>query len=103
MKTTIRVTISTRIITAIMLAIFTGFFIIASPRAPTFTDVPATHWAYQYVEEAYSKGYVSGVGGGRYDPNGQVTYSEFAAMLVRCFYPDTLSTYYGPTDTWYSP
>lgn len=103
MKTTTRVTMSTRIIAGLLLAIFAGLFIIASPRTPTFTDVPATHWAYQYVEEAYSKGYVSGVGGGRYDPNGQVTYAEFAAMVVRCFYPDALDTYYGPTDTWYAP
>lgn len=103
MKTTSRVTMSTRLLAGILLAIFTGLFIIASPKTPTFTDVPTTNWAYQYVEEAYSKGYVSGVGGGRYDPDGQVTYSEFAAMLVRCFYSNTLSTYYGPTDTWYAP
>jgi len=47
-----------------------------------FTDVPASHWAAGYIEYLASVGIVSGVGGGRFDPNGQVTAVQLAKMLL---------------------
>lgn len=49
----------------------------ATAAAPTFSDVPEGHWAYAYVAEAAEQGWVSGVGGGLFAPDRQVT--EFCA------------------------
>lgn len=68
----------------------------------SFRDVPITHWAYNYVETAADKGWVNGVGDGKYDPNGQVTGTEFVTMIVRAFYSDEI-TAQNPGDPWYAP
>ena len=47
-----------------------------------FTDIPASHWAAGYIEYLASVGVVSGVGGGQFNPNGQVTAVQFAKMLL---------------------
>ena len=47
-----------------------------------FTDVPADHWASGYIEYLASAGVLSGVGGGKFDPNGQVTAIQLAKMLL---------------------
>ena len=49
----------------------------------TFTDVPASHWAYASIERAAQLGYVTGVGGGKFEPNRQLTRAEFVTMLYR--------------------
>ena len=54
--------------------------------APQFTDVPQNQWYYTWVTKAASQGWVSGIGGGKFDPNGKVTYSQFATMLNRALY-----------------
>ena len=48
---------------------------------PTFTDIDG-HWAEGYIEYCYTKGVVSGVGGGRFNPDGNVTVSQAAKMLL---------------------
>ena len=80
-------------------AITTSTFLAADP---TFSDVATTHWAYNYVETAADKGWVNGVGDGKYDPNGQVTGTEFVTMIVRAFYGDEI-TAQNPGDPWYAP
>lgn len=45
----------------------------AFAAGPSFLDVPVNHWAYQYVERAADEGWVAGVGGGKFNPDGQVT------------------------------
>ena len=47
--------------------------------AEPFTDVEG--WVAPYIERAASLGLVSGVGGGRFAPDSQVSYREFAVML----------------------
>ena len=47
--------------------------------AESFTDVDG--WAAPYIERAASLGLVSGVGEGRFAPDSQVSYREFAVML----------------------
>ena len=49
----------------------------------TFIDVPASHWAYASIERAVQLGYVTGVGGGRFEPSRQLTRAEFVTMLYR--------------------
>lgn len=33
----------------------------AATPSPTFSDVPTSHWAYQYIERASDKGWVAGI------------------------------------------
>ena len=57
------------------------------PANPTFSDVrntPNAAWAEKYIESCVSQGIVSGVGGGRFSPNGNVTGSQLAKMLLVC-------------------
>ena len=63
----------------------------AAPAAPSFTDVPEDNWAYPYVSEAAEKGWVSGIGGGLFAPDNEVTYAELSVMLVRALFPEELS------------
>ena len=50
----------------------------------SFTDVRGTSnaWADKYIESCVSQGIVSGVGGGKFNPAGNVTGSEAAKMLL---------------------
>ena len=47
-----------------------------------FTDLPANHWAAGYMEYLASQGVMGGVGGGKIDPDGQLTATAFAKMLL---------------------
>ena len=57
----------------------------------TFSDVPASHWANKFVEHCASKGVVSGVGGGKFDPDGKLTGDAFGKMLLAALGADTSS------------
>ena len=67
-----------------------------------FSDVPAGHWAYEFVEKAAAEGWVAGVGDGVFGVNDQVTYAQFSTMLVRAYYNDDYEAYTGPTNQWYT-
>ena len=62
----------------------------AFAAAPSFSDVPADHWAYDAVEYAAEKGWIDGVGNGRYNPNGSVTGAQWITMVMRAFYADEI-------------
>ncbi len=49
----------------------------------TFSDVPASYWAYDQIETIYQKGITSGCGAGMYCPEGQVTRAQMAVFLER--------------------
>lgn len=68
--------ISLLLAAVMLISIFAGIF--ATPSKPTFSDVPADHWAYEFVEKAAKEGWVAGVGNGRFGVDNQVTYAEFA-------------------------
>lgn len=68
---------------------------------PTFSDVPREFWGYTYIEQAAEKGWVKGMGGGKFEPNGQVTYAQFATMLTQAFFKDEVDAY-GVTNPWYA-
>ena len=52
-------------------------------NANYFNDVDANaKWAKGYINYCYQKGIVSGVGKGKFDPNGKLKYAEFAKMLA---------------------
>ena len=50
---------------------------------PLFDDVSAGAWYYQAVTTIGHAGIVSGVGGGRYDPDGLVTWAQATTVLSR--------------------
>ena len=49
----------------------------------TFSDVPEGTWYSEAVEWAAANGYVKGVGGGRFSPDGEITREQIAAILYR--------------------
>lgn len=52
-----------------------------SASALTFTDIEASHWAYENVQTLVADGTVSGYEDGSFRPNGTVTRAEFVKML----------------------
>ncbi|EHS55330.1 S-layer homology domain-containing protein [Paenibacillus sp. Aloe-11] len=49
----------------------------------TFTDVPASHWAYNELTSAVNAGYISGYADNKLKPNGKVTRQEAAAIVSK--------------------
>ena len=47
-----------------------------------FSDVPASHWAAKYVAYCAEKEIVSGVGGGKFNPDAPLTAAAFGKMLL---------------------
>ena len=58
---------------------------LATNATPTFSDVRTNAnaaWAEGYIESCYAQGIVSGVGGGKFAPTGNVTGTQLAKMLL---------------------
>ena len=57
---------------------------VSTNTTPTFSDVRGTNaaWAEGYIESCVAQGIISGVGGGRFSPNGNVTGTQLAKMLL---------------------
>lgn len=51
----------------------------------TFNDVYESDWYYEYVNVAALHGLVSGVGGGRFEPNENITRQDMAIMIVKAY------------------
>lgn len=64
----------------------------SATRSPTFSDVPTNHWAYAAIEDMAARGVVSGIGGGKFAPDNQVSPAQFSVMLGRLFFNDEMST-----------
>ena len=74
----------------------------AMAAEPAFTDVPATHWAYDAVQEMAEQGVVKGVGDNKFSPGLKVGCSDFSTMMARLFFAEELKKH---TDTtyWWQP
>lgn len=55
----------------------------ATAKTSKFVDMGAATWAIPYVEYAANLNIVNGVGNGKFNPNGLVTYEQAATMIVR--------------------
>ena len=58
---------------------------VSTNTTPTFSDVRTnanSAWAEGYIESCYAQGIVSGVGGGKFAPAGNVTATQMAKMLL---------------------
>lgn len=90
------------------LALCAAMCVPALAAGPTFSDVPASHWAYTAIEKAAGNGMVAGVGDGKYAPNGTITGGQLLAMLTRHFCPEDIETdpivlsQAGHSGRWYS-
>jgi len=60
---------------------------LTSANAPnignTFSDVSLQHWFYPAIAWAYNRGWVTGDGTGRFNPNNPITREEFVTLAVR--------------------
>lgn len=55
-----------------------------SPSPPgnsRFSDVPATHWAYGYIDAAYNRGIINGYPDGTFHPDVEVNRAQLSKML----------------------
>ena len=55
----------------------------ATAKTSKFVDMGTATWAIPYVEYAANLNIVNGVGNGKFNPNGLVTYEQAATMVVR--------------------
>ena len=70
--------------TILAVLMLTGTLAIAANAAGVdFKDVPKDRWSYQYVRYATDKGYLKGVGGGLFDPEGTTTRAMVVTVLWR--------------------
>ena len=53
-----------------------------SAASSQFTDVPTSHWACKFVNYCAEQGIVSGVGGGKFNPDGKLTGFAFGKMVL---------------------
>ncbi|MFO7613140.1 MAG: S-layer homology domain-containing protein [Bacteroidales bacterium] len=58
---------------------------------PHFNDVPATHWAFKYVQKLYEDGVTSGYGDGSFKPDQGATRAEGATFLMHMKHGDSFS------------
>lgn len=50
--------------------------------APSFTDVPRSHWAYKEITAMAEKGIIKGYEDGKFRPNNHITRAEFAKIMI---------------------
>ncbi|MBQ6206190.1 MAG: S-layer homology domain-containing protein [Oscillospiraceae bacterium] len=55
--------------------------------AAEFKDLPPSHWAYKEIARAVSYGIMNGLGDGRMNPDGTLTWAHYLAMISRTFAP----------------
>jgi hypothetical protein len=74
---------------------YEGLAEMAKAEKSVFKDVPQNHWAVGHINLAYQMGIAKGVGDGKFDPNGQLTYAQALAFVLRALGYHDLSWPYG--------
>jgi len=54
-----------------------------------FSDVPASHWAYEHVNALYSLGVINGVGNNKFEPDQNISRADFVTIMGRIQGVDT--------------
>jgi hypothetical protein len=78
-------------ITAFALALVLCAGLAVPVSAAGFSDVPASHWAYEQINRAVADGVVGGYQDGTFRPAAPVSYAAFSLMLARAFYSGELA------------
>lgn len=60
-----------------------AFGMLDETKSKLFPDVPANHWAYEYIAKLAGNGYIEGYPDGNFGGDRLMTRYEFAAMLYR--------------------
>ena len=60
-----------------------AFGMLDETKTKLFPDVPANHWAYEYIAKLAGNGYIKGYPDGNFGGDRLMTRYEFAAMLYR--------------------
>lgn len=60
-----------------------AFGMLDETKTKLFPDVPANHWAYEYIAKLAGNGYIEGYPDGNFGGDRLMTRYEFAAMLYR--------------------
>lgn len=76
---------------SLMLALALCLGLAVPVSAAGFSDVPASHWAYEQINRAVTDGIVGGYQDGTFRPAAPVSYAAFSLMLARAFYPGELA------------
>lgn len=71
---------------------YSEFPIHIAAEETTFNDVPTSHWAYQFIQDLYSKGIVRGYGNGNFGPDNNITRAEVIKMAIKSADIKTLSS-----------
>lgn len=79
-------------------ALCAGLMVPVSAAGQTFTDVPQSHWANEFIDYAVDKGYFSGTGADTFSPDGTMTRAMLWTVLSRM---DGYTGTAGPGDPWY--
>lgn len=104
-------TLSLALSLALTLSLSIPAFATAPGAAVHFTDVPTSHWAYSFIERAYSDGSIAGTGGdaskytGVFSPDSTLTEAQFVTILTRAFFPedvDAAQKAVGSNAKWYA-
>ncbi|HBT48922.1 MAG TPA: S-layer homology domain-containing protein, partial [Caldanaerobacter subterraneus] len=74
---------------------YEGLAEMAKAEKSVFKDVPQNHWAVGHINLAYQMGIAKGVGDGKFDPNGRLTYAQALAFVLRALGYQDLSWPYG--------
>ena len=95
----------TGVLLSAALAFSAGAFAKSGTYTPgQFTDVPASEWYSSDVGSAYELGLMNGVGGGLFEPDGNVTVAEAITMAARAsaiHAGETIDT--SAAGEWYTP
>ena len=90
----------------IVLVMIAAAVFYVSAEGVIFTDVSADRWSREFIDYSVDKGYLNGVGGGRFDPTGTTTRAMVVTVLWRMegspetqYRPDFRDV---PGNTWYS-
>lgn len=80
-----------------LLSLVVALFIVSvsseQAQAATFKDVPSSHWASTFINQASEKGLVAGYPDGTFKPSNQVTRAEFVAFLARAIEDNSTTTH----------
>lgn len=72
-----------RILSLLLAALMVISLAPAAVAAGSFTDVPETHWAYDYVEQVYREGLMNGTSSTTFSPDMTLTRGMFVTILAR--------------------
>ena len=73
------------------------------PGQPSFSDVPASFWGYAYITKAAQANLMSGVGAGKFDPDGSLTLAQAAVLAYQIHSQANGGSLPDAAGAWYMP